>query len=593
MKTPRNRKTISGVVSAIFPVKIRPASALAETFREGYTLAYLKDDITAGMIVGVVALPLSMALAIASGVPPQHGLYTAIVAGAIIALLGGSRVQVSGPTAAFIVILAPITAKFGLAGLALSSAMAGIMLVAMGAAGLGRFIAVIPYPVTTGFTAGIAVVIAVLQIKDFFGLSIEKMPDHFPGKISAIFSAMPTISSADLAVGAVTFAILVFWSRWFRKVPAPLVALLAAALLAILMEKVFPGLNIATIQDRFATAENPTGIPGLLPSFGLPWSFHAPGDPPFELTFGLFRELIPSAFTIAMLGAIESLLSAVVSDAMNKTTHDPNAELIGQGVGNIVAPFFGGIAATGAIARTATSLKFGARSPIASFTHAIFVLAAMIVLSPYLGYLPMAALAALLLRVAWHMSEARHFFHTVKVAPRSDVAVLLACFSLTVVFDMVISVSVGVLLAAVLFIRRMSEVTEVKLVSNGHTSASERMPEGVLLYEIAGPLFFGAAQKAMSTLGTIKQGVKVVIMDLRDVPAMDMTGLVNLESAIERLEQQGISVILAGVKRQPLGVMARGHLERNRKLLTVTRSFEVAVAKARAIAMGQDVSRSR
>ena len=576
-------RKISRHVSEISEKMPSPAQAIISVFREGYTFNDLKSDVSAGVIVGVVALPLSMALAIASGVPPQHGLYTAIVAGAVIALLGGSRVQVSGPTAAFVVVLVPITAKFGLAGLAIATLFAGVIQVIMGFSGLGRLIQFIPYPVVVGFTSGIAVVLATLQVKDFMGLRMGPMPEHYVEKVVAIARALPTFNHADLAIGAFTLFVLTFWSRVFKKIPAPLFALILAALIGVLAEAFMPGVDVSTIRDRFASPSSPDGVPHGFPPFVWPWASTAALDPAVAFTPGVIKELMLAAFAIAMLGAIESLLSAVVADGMTGQKHDPNSELVGQGVGNIVAPFFGGFAATGALARTATNIRFGARSPIAAVVHALFILSSVILLARYLGYLPMAALAALMLRVAWHMSEAKHFIHTVRVAPRSDVAVLLLCFGLTVVFDMVVSVSVGVMLAALLFMRRMSEVTETRLV--GESPGGERPQiEGVLIYEIAGPLFFGAAQKAVSALMTIQNKTRIVLLDMRRVPVMDITGLVNLESALEQFEKLGIYTILAGMGDQPLHLMAREYMHRDRKFIKIRKSFDKALTEAGALA---------
>ncbi len=576
-------RTISRQASGFSEKLPYPAKAVVSTFREGYTIKDLKSDISAGAIVGIVALPLSMALAIASGVPPQHGLYTAIVAGAFIALLGGSRVQVSGPTAAFVVILVPITAKFGFAGLAVATVFAGVIQLVMGFSGFGRLIQFIPYPVVVGFTSGIAVVIATLQIKDFMGLSMGPMPGHYAEKVAAIARALPTFSSADLAIGAVTLFILTFWGKVFKKIPAPLFALIAAAVLGVMVERFFPGVNVVTIRDRFSTPAAPYGVPQGFPPFGVPWGFHAPGDPAIAFTPAVLKELLFASFAIAMLGAIESLLSAVVADGMTGRRHDPDSELVGQGIGNMIAPFFGGFAATGAIARTATNIRFGARSPISSVVHAVFILASVFLLAPYLGYLPMAALAALMLRVAWHMSEAKHFVHTVRVAPRSDVAVLFVCFGLTVVFDMVISVTVGVMLAALLFMRRMSEVTSARLVEDVPGGDRPQI-EGVLIYQIAGPLFFGAAQKAISALKIIQNNVRVVVLDMRRVHVMDITGLVNLESALDQFEKLGIYTVVAGAGSQPLHLMAREYMHRDRKFVRIRKSYDRALVEAGTLA---------
>ncbi|HET7292361.1 MAG TPA: C4-dicarboxylic acid transporter DauA [Vicinamibacteria bacterium] len=553
---------------------LRLASALRESLAEGYGRAELRADVLAGAVVGVVALPLSMALAIASGVAPQHGLYTAIVAGLVIPLLGGSRVQVSGPTAAFVVILAPIASRAGLGGLLLATLLAGAMLVALGAIGAGQFIEFVPHPVTTGFTSGIAVVIATLQVKDLLGLSTGPMPEHYLDKVGVLAGSLSTTHVADVAVGAATLLVLAAWQRLTRRVPAPLVALLAGAVVALGLQRA--GYDAATIASRFAG-----GIPQRLPELVLPWDLPGADGEPVRLSFALIRDLLPSAFAIAMLGAIESLLSAVVADGMTGGKHDPDAELVAQGIGNVVVPFFGGVAATGAIARTATSVRSGARTPVAAVVHAVAVLAAILLLAPVLSHLPMAALSALLLFVAWNMAEIPHFARIVRTAPRSDIAVLLLCFFLTVIFDMVVSVTVGILLSAVLFMRRMAEVSGVRLAGATHRDLREPLPRGAVLYEINGPLFFGAAQKAMGALETVESGVKVVILDMVAVPAIDATGLVALESAIARLNRDGVKVILAGVGGQPLRAFARAGWRNRKGRLRIFESFERAIDRAR------------
>jgi len=554
----------------------------------GYGAADLRADLLAGAVVGVVALPLSMALAIASGVPPQHGLYTAIVAGALVALLGGSRVQVTGPTAAFVALLAPIAARFGVGGLLLATAMAGAILVALALARLGRLIEFVPYPVTTGFTAGIAVVIATLQVRDFLGLTVPEMPEAYPARVAALARAIPTAHLPDAAVGALTLALLLLWPRLGRRiaawVPAPLAALALAAVAAVLLGQAVPGFEVETIQSRFSYELGGLtlpGIPRLPPLPVLPWRLPGPDGAPLVLSLDLFRALLPSAVAIAVLGAIESLLSAVVADGMTGGKHDPDEELLAQGIGNLVAPFFGGIAATGAIARTATNARSGARSPFAAVAHSVVVLAAVLLLAPALGYLPMASLAALLLVVAWNISEAPHAVKTVRTAPRSDVLVLLACFGLTVVFDMVVAVTAGVVLAALLFMRRMAEVSGTALVEPGRF-LPEPLPEGAVLYRVAGPLFFGAAHKAAGTLHTVAPEVRAVLFDLRTAPALDATGLVNLESAVERLNKAGVFVVLAGLQPQPFRALVRAGWRNRPGKVLLRRSFEGGVEAVRA-----------
>ena len=565
---------------------VHPFAALRDTFSSGYSRADLRSDLMAGIVVGVIAVPLSMALAINTGVAPQHGLYTAIIAGFLIALLGGSRVQVSGPTAAFVVILAPITAKYGFAGLATATALAGVILMTMGMLKLGRLIQIIPNPVTTGFTSGIAVVLAILQLRDFFGLAVSVMPESTPGKVLALFQALPSAQWDDFLVGLATLLLLIYWPKLNKAIPPPLAALTLVTVAVALLEGRVGGFDIASIADRFGSAALPSGIPSVIPHTGVPWHYAHPPTVSSDLSFAMVRDLLPAAFAIALLGAIESLLSAVVADGMSGHRHDPDSELFAQGVGNFVVPFLGGFAATGAIARTAANIRFGARSPVAAMVHAIFVLAVVLLLSPVLGALPMAAMAALLIRVAWTMSDAKHFIHTIRVAPLSDIVVLLACFLLTVTFDMVIAVTAGLLLAMMLFMKRMIDIAGVNVLQAGSRGFPADLPAGVMVFDIAGPLFFGAAEKAMSPQQALwgADKPKVVLFDLRDVPAMDMTGLVALETALDRLAKQDIRVVIAGIQNQPLRVMARAHLHRDRAHVFITGSFNMGVDIARKLA---------
>jgi sulfate permease, SulP family len=391
----------------------------------------------------------------------------------------------------------------------------------------------------------------------------------------------------DVAIGVLTLALLIAWPRvrLSRRVPAALVALAVAGLAAFELARWYPGFHVATINTRFfyeTGGVRLAGIPRLPPLPVLPWRLPSATGEPIGLSLDLLRALAPSAFAIAMLGAIESLLSAVVADGMTGYKHDPDAKLMAQGVGNIVAPFFGGIAATGALARTATNVRAGARSPLAAFFHSLFVLAAVVLLAPVLGFLPMASLAALLLLVAWNMSEWRHFVHMVRVAPRSDVAVLLACFFLTIVFDMVVSVTVGILLSALLFMRRMAEVSGVTLIGEGHREVEDPLPRGVVLYEIAGPLFFGFAQKALSTIEREeRRGVSVVVLDVTAVPALDVTGLLNLQSLVRRMNDRAVKVILAGVQPPPMRVFAHAGWRNRHGRLRIFRSFDRGIELAR------------
>ena len=499
-------------------------------FAKGYGARELRADALAGLVVGVVALPLSMALAIAAGVPPQHGLYTAIGAGTVVALLGGCKFQITGPTAAFVVILAPIATKHGLAGLLTAGFFAGFLLVAMGVARLGNLIEYIPHPVTTGFTTGIATVIAALQLKDALGLATGPLPDHFLGKLAGFWHARGSARASELAIAVGTFALLMLVPRLTRRLPGPLIALTLATAAAAALARLIPGFSVATIGSRFHTTIGGieyAGIPAVMPAPALPWA-------PAALDYTLIREVMPAAFAIAILGAIESLLSAVVADGATDTKHDPNAELVALGIGNLFVPLFGGIAATGALARTATNIRAGARSPFASVIHAMVVLVAMLALAPLFGYVPMAALAGMLVFVAWNMAELHNFKGIVRVAPKSDVAVLLTCYLLTVLTDMVVAVSVGFVLAALLFMRRMSELTESRVrLDASQEGGSTSVPKGALLYEINGPLFFGAAQKALRALSVNdKNAFKVVIIHLGRVPVIDATGLVALENTI-------------------------------------------------------------
>ena len=568
------------------PLKALPAGALRAVLREGYSAADLRSDLLAGSVVGIVALPLAMALAIGVGVAPQHGLYTAIVAGFVVAALGGSRTQVTGPTAAFIVILAPIYTKYGMAGLLVSGLLGGLILIAMGVLRLGRLIQFIPHPVTTGFTAGIATVIATLQLKDLFGLVLTRTPPHYVERVVVMFEARHTASVWELVIGLMTLGMLVSLPRLTRRVPAPLIALPFAAVLSIVLGHMVPGFHVATIATRFHTTVGDRvfdGIPQLLPLPQLPWLASGPGGQPFTLGFETLRALLPGAFAIAMLGAIESLLSAVVADGMARTKHDPDSELIALGIGNVIVPFFAGIPATGAIARTATNIRAGALSPFAAMVHALIVLAAVLVLAPLLGYLPMTSLAALLLLVAWNMSELKHFIHTTRVAPKSDVVVLLTCYGLTVGFDMVIGVAVGMVLASFLFMSRMAEVTQTRVADQNHPDLPGPIPRDVAVYEISGALFFGAAQKAMAALEIVAGQTKAVILLMDEVNAMDATGLVALESALETLQQHRCLAILSTVRPQPMSILKKGHLDTRQGVVLCANTREAFAVAAKHV----------
>ncbi|WP_165667209.1 C4-dicarboxylic acid transporter DauA [Metapseudomonas otitidis] len=556
-------------------------AALRQTLRAGYSWQSLRNDLTAGVTVGIIAIPLAMALAIAVGVAPQHGLYTVLVAAPLIALSGGSRFNISGPTAAFVVILLPITQQYGLGGLLLCTLMAGLILLAMGLGRLGRLIQFIPYPVILGFTAGIGIVIATLQVKDLFGLSLPYTPQHYLEQVELLALALPGAHLGDTLVAMVCLAVLLVWPRFVPKVPGHLVALAVGALLGLLLDTL--GLQVATLGERFSYSLDGVshpGIPPFLPDFAWPWNLPGADGQPLRLSFELIRQLLAPAFAIAMLGAIESLLCAVVADGMAGTRHDPNAELVGQGLGNLVAPLFGGITATAAIARTAANVRAGAFSPLAAIIHAGVVLTAMLLLAPLFSYLPMAALAALLVMVAWNMSEARHVLHTLRIAPRNDVVVLLVCLVLTVLFDMVLAVGVGLLLAAGLFIKRMSELTDTQPMPGHAQRALGELPASVVPYVISGPLFFGAADKALSVLRMLNPQVRVVVVEISAVPLLDMTALAALESLLEDYRRQGIGLVLVGTTPRVRLKLRRAGIRREDGRLAYVQTLEQARAKA-------------
>jgi SulP family sulfate permease len=566
------------------------AYGLRSRLREGYSVKDFRADLLAALVVGVVALPLSMALAIASGVAPQHGLYTAIIAGFTCSLLGGTRYQVTGPTAAFVVILVPIVHRFGISGLLVAGMMAGVILIVMGLARLGKLMEFVPHPVTTGFTMGIAVVIGVLQLKDAFGVSLPRTEGTFE-YLGALWDARSHINPFDAGIAAITVGLLIGLPRVLKRVPAPLVALTIVSLAVVLCQHLWPGFHASTIGnlDKFSFKignEIRHGIPPLPPIPIVPWHLS-------DLTMNLqtIRELMPSAFAIAMLGAIESLMAAVIADGMGGSRHDPNAELIALGIGNVLCPFFGGIAATGALARTATNIRAGARSPIAAALHAVFILACTIVLAPLVAYLPMAGLAGMLIVVARNMSEARHFARLLRIAPRSDVIVMMTCFTLTVVFDMVIAVTVGVVLAALLFMRRMAITTTVELESPRELGIAVELPPGIRLYEVAGPMFFGAAKTAMEAIATVGSGKDhTFVLDMRHVPTIDVTALVALESVLDRLYRSRIKVIFAGLTPDVAALLDRAGIKREPGRLAYAPDVETAISMA--IVHGARLSRT-
>ncbi|MCK9989105.1 MAG: sulfate permease [Rugosibacter sp.] len=534
--------------------------ALIEAQRAGlFAKKHLLNNVVAGVIVGVVALPLAMAFAIASGAKPEQGIYTAIVAGFLTSVFGGTRLQVSGPTGAFIVILSGITAKYGISGLQIASLMAGVMLCAIGFARLGSVIKFIPDPVIIGFTAGIGLIIWVGQWRDFFGLAVVGGGEHFHEKLGHLLLALPTAHLATTGLALLCLALLILGPRLLKKIPAPLVVLVVATVL----QSVFSFAGVATIGSAFG------GIPQGLPAFQ-----------PLDISFSTIVGLIGPAFTIALLGAIESLLSAVVADGMAGTRHDSNQELIGQGIANIFSPLFGGFAATGAIARTATNIRNGATSPLAGITHSIFLVATVLLLAPLAANIPLCALAAILFVVAYNMSDVHHMLRLLRTAPRADVILLLITFVLTVFADLVIAVNVGVVLASLLFMRRMAQSVQVldetaagpgnglayAAGSGFGDAAGERplvLPPRTLVYRIDGPFFFGAAEKFEHTLENIQSPTKQVtqvVLRLGQVPFIDATGLQTLGEIAANFHKKGIRLVLCEVRPNVLEKLKRADI---------------------------------
>lgn len=523
-----------------------PLSTALRKGLKGYTLKTFKHDFFAALVVSMMALPLSMALAIAVGLPPQYGIYTAIVAGMVTPLLGGSLAQVSGPTAAFVVILAPIVADLGLRGIVWAGLMAGIILIVMGCGRLGRFIHYIPYPVTTGFTAGIAVVLIVLSLNDFLGLHLVNLSGTFIHKAGMIINGLYLYNHAEASIGIVTLLLLFFSARYIKWVPAAIIAMIAAVCITLLYQSM--GMDVDTIGNRFTYTAldgmTHKGLPPFAPS--LHWPTWVPNEIFTIPTLLEFQKLLAPAFTIAVLAALESLLSATVADSLMGSKHNPNAELNGIGVGNIVSALAMGIPATGAIARTATNIQNGAKTPLAASMHAVLILVYVLLLAPYINYLPMAALSALLIHAGYRMSHVNQFIHTLKIAPRSDSVVLLVCFTLTVFVDMVMGVSVGIVCAAFLLMRRVVDLTQVSLETQ-HESAQRAtpLPPGAMVYRITGPLFFGTIEKAFDRYEFTHDYVNNFILDISTVPFIDMTGLVALKSMFTSIasEKRQVHVI--------------------------------------------------
>ena len=506
-----------------------------------YSRQMFLHDLLAGITVGLVALPLAMAFGIASGVTPQAGLYTAVVAGFLISALGGSRTQIGGPTGAFVVIVAGIVARFGLPGLAMVTLMAGIILLAMGLTGLGSAVRFIPRPVVIGFTNGIAILIASTQIKDFFGLRVGAVPSEFMPRMRLLIGHMPSFNWQALAIGVATLAIILIVPRFTKRIPASIVALLACTVACALFH-----LPIETIGTRFG------GIPRGLPPFAIP-DFHAEHILPF----------IPSAFTVALLAALESMLSAVVADGMTGDRHNPNVELVAQGIANITSPLFGGIPATGAIARTATNIRSGARSPVSGIVHALTLLAILLVAAPLASYIPLATLAAVLFVVAYNMGEWREIGGILQLG-FTAISVWLVTFALTVFADLTVAVSVGMALAALVYIYRIAETTTVTPVTDdyirdglSHSLQGRIIPSYVTLLRIHGPFLFGTTEKLVEATSNVEVFEPIVILRLRNMTAIDATGIHAIESFAKRLTESGRTLLLCGAMQQPSKLLQR------------------------------------
>ena len=508
-----------------------------------WTRSHIRNNVLAGIVVGVVALPLAMAFAIASGARPEQGLYTSIVAGVMTSLFGGTRVQISGPTGAFIAVLAVITAQHGIDGLQIATLMAGLILFGFGFARLGAVIKYIPNPVIVGFTAGIAVIIFVGQWKDFFGLSPAPSGVHFHEKFLALVASLPSINVATAGLAVLALLILTVGARYLRRIPAPLIALLVVTVVQYFCQ--FKG--VATIGTAYG------GIPRTLPSLSFP-----------QVTLGQVVSLVGPAFTIALLGAIESLLSAVVADGMTGFHHDSNQELIGQGLANMVAPLFGGFAATGAIARTATNIRNGADGPLAGLVHSAFLVLVILLLAPLAAAIPLCCLSAVLFVVAWNMSELPHVIQLVRTAPKTDVVVLMLTFLLTVFVDLVVAVNVGVIVAALLFMRRMADSVSVEPqfdAAPGATSGplgTASLAPGILVYSIEGPLFFGAAEKLERTLAHIQRPATTLILRMGNVPFLDATGIIAIGNMVTDFKRHGAVVFLVELKPNVRYKLERG-----------------------------------
>ncbi len=531
---------------------------------KGYSKAQLVKDLTSGVIVAIIALPLSIALALASGVTPEQGLYTAITAGFVISFLGGSRVQIAGPTAAFATIVAGVVAKNGISGLVLATIIAGILLILMGVLKLGSLIKFIPYTITTGFTTGIAITLVIGQIKDFLGLTFQISPIETMEKVEEIAHTIHTFNFEALIIGLISLAVLIIFPKFIKKIPPSIFAIVISAALV----KIFD-MNVNTIGSLYT-------ISSALPMPSIP-----------EFSFETVKAIIPDAFTIAVLAAVESLLSCVVADGMTGSRHNSNTELIAQGAGNIASALFGGIPATGAIARTAANIKNGGRTPIAGMVHAVVLLLVLLVLMPYAALIPMPTIAAILFVVAYNMSEWREFVSIVKRAPKSDTLVLLVTFVLTVVFDLVVAIIVGIILATVLFMKRMTDVTDAYgwKEFDEHTDSEsirhKKVPENTMVFEITGPIFFGVSTKIADV---IKHGKKdILIVRMRSVPAIDATGIHSFESLVKLCKKDGKTLILSHVNEQPLNTLKKSGMLEEIGEENICENIDEALKRAKSI----------
>lgn len=544
---------------------MEPIKPMLWTTLKNYSAKDLTSDLISGVIVAVIALPLSIALALASGVGPEEGLYTAIIAGFLISAFGGSKVQIAGPTAAFATIVAGIVANSGMEGLMIATIMAGILLILMGVLRLGKLIRFIPSTITIGFTAGIAVTILVGQLKDFFGLTYPAgtVTIETVDKVQAVVKNFGTLNPAALGVGVLSLAILILWPKVSKKIPASLIAVLAGALLVKLAH-----LPVNTIGDLYTVSSK-------LPTLHI-----------HPISFGMIRAMFPNAVTIAILAAIESLLSCVVADGMTGDKHRPDTELIAQGIGNIGSALFGGIPATGAIARTAANINNGGKSPVAGMVHSIVLLLVLVLLMPYASFIPMPVIAAVLFIVAYNMCQWRPFVSMVKTAPKSDIIVLIITFVLTVVFDLVVAIAVGLGLACLLFMKRMSEETDIRKWEDApedEESGLRRILPQVSIYEIQGPLFFGSVEKLSQI--TAKEKTKALVLRMRSVTALDATALASLEKLYDRCIAQGTKVVFSHVNPQPMKVMEHSRFTEKVGREYFCSHIDEAIEMAEAIAM--------